>query len=165
MLPCGRRYQLTTLKENYNLIQTDALTIKIHSCSKKPLLGFAWCINSFQSGNRKFINSGFISDRYSCSIQSIIRSVIFTHLTTMRLYLLQKCNAISPTLPPVTTRLQPASTMLFICYRKNQPQSRQTQILYHWKSLRARVLTLSSRFSAPGLNAFSSAALFMRTVP
>jgi hypothetical protein len=27
------------------------------------------------------------------------------------------------------------------------------------------ILTLSSKFSAPGLNAFSSAALFMRTVP
>ena len=53
-------------------------TIKIHSYSKKPFLRFAWCINSFQFTLRKFINSCFVFDRYSCYIQCIIRSVVTT---------------------------------------------------------------------------------------
>ena len=40
---------------------------------------------------------------------------LMPHLTTIILYLLRKCKAISPTFPPVTNTLQPAATTAFTC--------------------------------------------------
>ena len=46
-----------------------------------------------------------------------LRSNFEVNLTAIMLYLLRKCSAISPTLPPDTTTVTPASAMLLICYK------------------------------------------------